>query len=200
MSRAFTLIELLVVISIIAVLAGILFPVFTTAKKAANRTVAVSHLRECGMGLTMYLEDGDLSDIPASRDTFIQALSHSPTCDPSDTWRSGCSGQVAGPLVGSFAVARLAAPLSTNDDAWAAYLQRPNPTILISIFHGTEPLLFADYENLPPLTPPTGHRPVDRIVRLFRDGSVKTSIYTVNYNADHGTLFNWYKAFLGNIN
>jgi prepilin-type N-terminal cleavage/methylation domain-containing protein len=38
--RGFTLIELLVVIAIIAVLAGILFPVFATARVAALQSVS----------------------------------------------------------------------------------------------------------------------------------------------------------------
>ncbi len=55
----FTLIELLVVISIIAILAAILFPVFAQAKMAAKKTAALSQMREVGVALTMYLGDWD---------------------------------------------------------------------------------------------------------------------------------------------
>ena len=55
----FTLIELLVVIAIIAILAAILFPVFSQAKLAAKKTSDISNLRQCGMGVQMYANDAD---------------------------------------------------------------------------------------------------------------------------------------------
>jgi prepilin-type N-terminal cleavage/methylation domain-containing protein/prepilin-type processing-associated H-X9-DG protein len=58
-NRAFTLIELLVVIAIIAILAAILFPVFTSAKEAAKKTTSVSNLRQIGLAWTMYNQDYD---------------------------------------------------------------------------------------------------------------------------------------------
>ena len=57
--RGFTLIELLVVISIIAVLAAILFPVFAKAKASAKSTVCISNLRQIGAAMTMYMADCD---------------------------------------------------------------------------------------------------------------------------------------------
>jgi prepilin-type N-terminal cleavage/methylation domain-containing protein len=74
-SGAFTLIELLVVIAIIAVLAAILFPVFSAARAQARRTACVSNLRQLGMALSMYREDYDelpqrFSDVNA---TYVRA-------------------------------------------------------------------------------------------------------------------------------
>ncbi|BBO24622.1 conserved hypothetical protein [Candidatus Nitrosymbiomonas proteolyticus] len=56
---AFTLIELLVVIAIIAILAAILFPVFASAKEAAQRTACLSNSRQMGMAIMQYLADYD---------------------------------------------------------------------------------------------------------------------------------------------
>ena len=55
----FTLIEILIVISIIAMLAAILFPVFTKARGNARKTTAMSNLKQIGSALLMYTADCD---------------------------------------------------------------------------------------------------------------------------------------------
>ncbi len=55
--RGFTLIELLVVIAIIAILAAILFPVFTSARKAARKAACLSNQKQIITALMMFAED-----------------------------------------------------------------------------------------------------------------------------------------------
>lgn len=70
-SRAFTLIELLVVISIIAVLAAILFPVFARARENARRASCMSNMKQIGLGFVMYTQDYDERMPPNSQSLGI---------------------------------------------------------------------------------------------------------------------------------
>lgn len=57
--KGFTLIELLIVITIIAILAALLFPVFAKAREKARQTRCTSNLRQLGLALQMYTQDYD---------------------------------------------------------------------------------------------------------------------------------------------
>jgi len=74
--RAFTLIELLVVIAIISLLAALLFPVFSSARASARRTVCISNLRQVGLSLAMYRQDYD--ELPPHISTINEAYVRDP--------------------------------------------------------------------------------------------------------------------------
>ncbi len=60
----FTLIEVLVVIAIIAVLVGILLPVFSTVKAQSRKANCATNLMEIGTSISMYCADFDQRMIP----------------------------------------------------------------------------------------------------------------------------------------
>ncbi|MEO8045060.1 MAG: type II secretion system protein [Spartobacteria bacterium] len=58
-TRGFTLIELLVVITIIAILASIALPVFSSVQEKARITQDLNNLRQLGIATQTYLNDND---------------------------------------------------------------------------------------------------------------------------------------------
>lgn len=57
--RGFTLVELLVAIAILALLAGILFPVFAKARERGRAAVCLANLKQIGLAVTAYADDFD---------------------------------------------------------------------------------------------------------------------------------------------
>ncbi len=57
--KGLTLVELLIVIGAIAVLAGLLFPVFSSVRERARLTHCVNSLKQVGAALHMYAQDHD---------------------------------------------------------------------------------------------------------------------------------------------
>lgn len=57
--KGFTLIELLVVIAIIAILSGIIFPVFNAAREKARITTCQTNLKQLSLACMMYADDNN---------------------------------------------------------------------------------------------------------------------------------------------
>ena len=85
-SVGFTLIELLVVVSIIALLAAILFPVFARARENARRSTCQSNLKQIGLGLLQYAQDYD-ETLP----TMENSNKPSGSCIPTTTPTASCT-------------------------------------------------------------------------------------------------------------
>lgn len=68
--RAFTLIELLVVIAIIAILAAILFPVFSQAKERGRQINCLNNLKQLSAAILQYVNDNNNMVPPISLYNF----------------------------------------------------------------------------------------------------------------------------------
>lgn len=86
--QSFTLIELLVVIAIIALLAGMLLPVFNKAKEKGRQTACINNLKQIGTCLIMYRDENDEDVSPWISTLYPEGLSQEVYHCPSDTWKN----------------------------------------------------------------------------------------------------------------
>lgn len=86
--RGFTMMEILFVISIIAVLAAILFPVFARARESARKHHCANNLMQIGAALSLYARDYD-GRFPKENNNFRPLLTFTKSRDvfwcPSDS-------------------------------------------------------------------------------------------------------------------
>jgi prepilin-type N-terminal cleavage/methylation domain-containing protein/prepilin-type processing-associated H-X9-DG protein len=68
---AFTIIELLIVISVISLLAALLFPVISQARKYSQISVCTANLHQLGQGIAMYTADWD-GGMPFAPDPLLK--------------------------------------------------------------------------------------------------------------------------------
>jgi len=92
---AFTLVEMLIVISIIGLLAALLFPVFARVRESARTTSCSSNLRQLGLAFTQYTQDYG-GRYPGSGDAFQAGTTGACFASTCNGWQKGAGHWVSG--------------------------------------------------------------------------------------------------------
>jgi prepilin-type processing-associated H-X9-DG protein len=138
----FTLVEILIIISVIALLAALLFPVIANVREQARITTCASNLRQTGLAIQQYAIDhrGFYPTInpPRPNCTWVDKLApyvKSPRvfeCPsfPDAIYVPGCPprGTVTGPVIGGYAMNDLRAG---QPNVHASRFKQPSRTIVV---------------------------------------------------------------------
>ena len=84
--KGFTLIELLIVVTIISIIAAILFPAFSRVREKARQSACTSNLRQLGLGFMQYTQDND--------ERFPPGVANITTSSSTKTFGHGWGSQV----------------------------------------------------------------------------------------------------------
>lgn len=137
--RGFTLIELVVVIGIIVLIAAIIFPVISNARKRALYTIDISNLRQIGLAIRMYQQD--YGGFPTLSDSalavFECAYELLPYTGSSKVFDCPMDQRFSWPssrppctqcIYSSYGLEYLPSPLDPTDsiEDWPVYLQHPS--------------------------------------------------------------------------
>jgi prepilin-type N-terminal cleavage/methylation domain-containing protein len=145
--RAFTLMELLVVISLIGIMASMVFPVYARAREHARSSVCASNLHEIGMALQMYAQDWDGCYPPQANNLApIAGLvggGYAFRC-PSARY-SGLTGEELARAAGATQVERL--PPRLRDDPPAYQIEQWEPVIADGVLLGVDYYYWAVLTN-----------------------------------------------------
>lgn len=79
-SPGFTLMELLCVLVILALLAALLFPVFSGAREKVRQTACVSNMRQIGLAFRLYMQDNE-ETFPINRTCVGMPIPHETQCE-----------------------------------------------------------------------------------------------------------------------
>ncbi len=138
-NRGFTILELLAVIGIIAILAGIMYPVLASGRQRANQATCLSNLHQCVVALRIYMDDYE-THVPPDDTVARKLLEKMPTCCPNDKeWTNGCTQTFGEPLIGSYAYTRSAPTwISAPYNQVQLFYECECQAFLADIFHGSQ--------------------------------------------------------------
>lgn len=190
-TSGFTLVEVLVVVAVLIVLAGLLFPVFTSAKRKANETSCLSNLKQVALGTLQYMEVNG-GEMPTLVHADVRSLRPYIPVDrawacAADPWKLGANTQAGRKL--NAKVSYFGPPLF--DKVYAEEIKKVDPefALYVDVSHGR---LLPGHDRLRnPLVDYTG-----TVLRVRRDGSIqkidpKAHCYTDNEAGSYGGRSLW---------